>query len=463
MRRLVFCFDGSWSRLDAVRPTNVVLTAESVVPIVGATSQLIFYDEGVGTEEGQKWSGGFFGNGLLKNLADGYRFLIFNYAPGDEIFVFGFSRGAFTARSFAGLLSNCGIIRRRDAARATEAIELYRGRDDTRGYLEKLMRFRSESSPDVCVSDEEDAWRSTNVPDFKVGTLPRLSVKYLGVWDTVGALGIPGYLVGASEINKKYLFHNVSLSPFVQHARHAVAIDEHRRDFFPTLWDNLEKLNRDRNADPDAEDAPYQQKWFPGVHGAVGGGGKSRGLSDQSLDWIWDGARNAGLVLDTSRSSRIFELLPDHRAALSDESEEARFNLSSLNIEKLMGLMALKGDRTGPDVLRDVHTSARRRWHEDAAGLMPKQAYRPKPLEKVAAELDKLDKRMLGVGADDATPLDPNKFKIHTVEQGDTLTAIAQKYLGKAALADRIFEANRFKISDPDRIYVGQVLRIPIG
>lgn len=108
MKRLVFCFDGSWNQIDAPHPTNVLFTAQSVLPMApDGTAQLIYYDEGVGTEKGEKLRGGMFGKGLEKNLNDAYRFLIFNHTPGDEIYVFGFSRGAFTARSFAGLISNC--------------------------------------------------------------------------------------------------------------------------------------------------------------------------------------------------------------------------------------------------------------------------------------------------------------------------------------------------------------------
>lgn len=88
MKRLVFCFDGTWNTLDAPYPTNVVITAESVLPLTqNNVAQVVFYDEGVGTSKYEKVSGGMFGAGLIKNMADGYRFLIFNYTPGDEIYV----------------------------------------------------------------------------------------------------------------------------------------------------------------------------------------------------------------------------------------------------------------------------------------------------------------------------------------------------------------------------------------
>jgi len=127
MKRLVICFDGTWNRLDAPHPTNVLFTAESVLPVASdGTVQVVYYDEGVGTNEGDSLTGGIFGAGLLRNLSDAYRFIIFNYAPGDEIHVFGFSRGAYTARSLAGLLATSGLVSRRHAGRANEAIAHYR-------------------------------------------------------------------------------------------------------------------------------------------------------------------------------------------------------------------------------------------------------------------------------------------------------------------------------------------------
>ena len=204
MKRLVFCFDGTWNRLDASTPTNVVVTAESVLPLASAgTAQLIFYDEGVGTGRFERMRGGMFGSGLVQNLADAYRFLIFNYTPGDEIYIFGFSRGAYTARSFAGLIAVCGIILRKFAGKAGEAIELYKSRSQTDEYVTRMLQFRREHSPQICVSTNENDWRVANVSGYDPVRSPRLRIRYLGVWDTVGALGIPSRFKLAGFINKK--------------------------------------------------------------------------------------------------------------------------------------------------------------------------------------------------------------------------------------------------------------------
>src|ERR1700730_9304683 len=189
MKRLGFCFDGTWNRIESLTPTNVVLTAESILPLAkDGTAQLIFYDEGVGTNKHEKFRGGMFGTGLVKNLADAYRFLIFNYSPGEEIFVFGFSRGAYTARSFVGLINACGVMLRAHASMVDFAIEQYKRRDSSDDYKDEMLTFRKDYSPYVVASSEEEEWRARIT---KNTGLPRLAVTYLGIWDTVGALGIP--------------------------------------------------------------------------------------------------------------------------------------------------------------------------------------------------------------------------------------------------------------------------------
>ncbi len=384
MKRLVICFDGTWNRLDAPHPTNVLFTAESVLPVAAdGTVQVVYYDEGVGTEDGESLTGGIFGAGLMRNLSEAYRFIIFNHAPGDEIHIFGFSRGAYTARSLAGLLSTSGLVSRRYAGRANEAIERYRKREMSQNFLEAMLDFRSRFSPDICISEDEEDWRCRNIEGYSAGTRPRLRVSYLGIWDTVGSLGIPGYIAFASAVNRGFQFHDVSLSSMVERARHAVAIDERKHDFAPTLWDNLDLLNEMRGVDPAAADAPYQQVWFPGVHGSVGGGGERRGLSDAALVWIWDGARQAGLEFDTGPGSRFASLRPSHREALENRDRAAAGLLGTL-LDSLP-----KGDRVpGPQGLHQVSGLARQRWREPAENLPEGRPYRPPTLSDIAARLD---------------------------------------------------------------------------
>jgi len=457
VKRLVFCFDGTWNRLDATTPTNVVITAESVVPTAkDGTAQLIWYDQGVGTGKADRWTGGLLGAGVEPIMADAYRALIFNYTPGDDIYVFGFSRGAYTARSFVGLLRNCGIVRRVDARRAAEAVRLYRSRSrDMSPDALRMNQFRAEVSPDICVSQTEDQWRAETLDRYELGLRPILNICYLGVWDTVGALGVPSNFPWSRWVNRKYEFHDTVLTPRVRSARHAVAIDERRQSFAPSLWDNLDTMNELRGTTSAAADAPYQQKWFPGTHGSVGGGGDRRGLSDQALDWVWDGARAAGLELDTSLDSRVWQLAPSAREALVNMRERQKGALA-----KLMRWLPEADRRPGPQTLHELSVSAKRRWHEAKRDLPERRRYRPPTLGDVAGALDRLDPKELGITlANDGVA--SVGFTLHEVQRGETLASIAVHYYGDAARYRAIYDANRNKLSDPSRVYCGQMLRIP--
>jgi uncharacterized protein (DUF2235 family) len=446
LKRLVFCFDGTWNRIESPTPTNVVLAAESVLPLAkDGTAQLIFYDEGVGTNKHEKFRGGIFGDGLVKNLADAYRFLIFNYSPGDEIFVFGFSRGAYTARSFVGLLNVCGVLLRSKASMVEFAIEQYKRRDNTDDYRDEMLTFRKDYSPYVVATDEEEAWRARITSQTN---LPRLAIRYLGVWDTVGALGIPARYTWFSWINKKHQFHDTSLSKFVKSARHAVAIDERRKDFQPTLWGNLTEMNAGVDTDP--EELPYQERWFPGVHGSIGGGGERRGLSDQTLDWVLDGARAAGLVLDSDQYSQMYKLKPDYREYI-ENSDNPGF------LYKFMNEISVADRMPGPKNLAEVSKSGKRRWLERAKNLKGGVEYRPGSLKGVQKELEALDPGAYGLGQEDPD----QKYETYEVQRGDGLMKIAKEKYGNANDYLRIYKANLNKLDSPDRIYPGQLLRVP--
>lgn len=434
-KRLVFNFDGTWNRLDQICPSNVVLTAESVLPLASdGVAQVNHYDQGVGTGKSGRYTGGAFGAGLTANLSDAYRNLVFNYTPGDEIFVFGFSRGAFTARSFVGLLRSCGIVSRCHAAKTVEAIDIYRTRDE-----------------------KDPAWVKRR-DDFERDYVACLKppIEYLGLWDTVGALGIPNYFLIARFFNGKYRFHDPSLTSMVRSARHAVAIDEDRRAFEPTLWDNVDALNSKAGKPSSAPDAPYQQKWFPGVHKAVGGSGRMRGLSDQTLEWVWAGARLAGLELDTAPDSRVYSLRPDFRDPL-DTIDRSKLGAVGRLISSRAKLVWRRAPRAGgPTELHQVSIAARRRWHAAPEDLPEEKAYRPKPLAAVAALLD------ADAEYRNAAPIPPKgAFEVIVVQRGDTLGKIARNRLGDAKRWPEIFEVNRDKLADPDCIYCGMTLRVP--
>jgi uncharacterized protein (DUF2235 family) len=443
MKRLVFCFDGTWNKLVPDLATNVVLTAASIDRIdKNGVAQIIHYDEGVGTGDLDAMRGGMFGTGLIDNVREAYRFLVFNYDPGDEIYVFGFSRGAYSARTFVGFIRHVGPLHRLHVGRIDEAIKLYQERKEGKdGAGEAMRRFRAEFSNKVCIGTADDDWRCANQPGYVAGSAPQLRVKFLGVWDTVGALGVPEILPFSGWLNKEYDFHDPSLDAFVESARHAVAIDERRELFPPVLFGDLTTLNAAAGFENDAPRAPYQERWFPGVHGSVGGGGDIRGLSDDALAWVLAGAKQAGLKLDTTVGTRIHGFRPDPFAPLVNEADP-----------EWSATQLVKDDREGPEHLWQLSASAIRRWRTPAVRLGG-EPYRPGALARVADQLNAL-------GPWDFVP-PTDLVATEKVKVGDLLSTYAHRHYGDADLWPEILAANQDVLDDPDEIFPGQEIRIP--
>lgn len=373
MKRIVIACDGTWNRLDADQQTNVAKLAEAVMPVgPDGVAQVVCHLDGVGTGRGTGWVaraldralGAVLGLGLETTLAEAYRFLVLTYAPGDEIYLFGFSRGAFTARSLAGLIRTCGILERDAADRLPAALALYRGRTpETCANSQSALSFRARHSTHVTTGPNEAAWRrESHLPEGI-----ELRLRYLGVWDTVGALGVPERLWFARRLNRRLGFHDTALSPTVAAARHAVAIDERRKSFPPTLWDNLDALNAAAGTEV------YSQRWFPGDHSSVGGGGQNCALSDDALLWVTEGAAQAGLALDPEAVAE-WKRTRDWRAPLLSQGRRAARFMKRL-------LLLDCADRAGPTRLRELADAAVRRWRADPA-------YRPAALARVAVDLE---------------------------------------------------------------------------
>jgi uncharacterized protein (DUF2235 family) len=269
MKKLIVCSDGTWDEPTGA-VTNVVKLARSLRPeAADGRPQVVFYDWGLGTTNlTDKIKGGVTGAGIDKNIQDAYRFLVHNYAPGDEIHLFGFSRGAYTARSVAGLIRNAGLLTRRHADLIPKAYRLY----------------RTKAGPDCARA--RAFRRDFSHPDLSAAPAG-VGISMVGVWDTVGALGIPLYILHAVLDKGRYAFHDTSLSRLVRRGAHAVAIDERRADFAPTLWSR-----------PPQDGQILEQVWFAGSHGDIGGGYRETGLSDLALLWMIDQAKQAGLAFD---------------------------------------------------------------------------------------------------------------------------------------------------------------------
>jgi uncharacterized protein (DUF2235 family) len=283
-KRLVFCCDGTWNTATersngVLAPTNVRKVFEglvndydkqgSLVPGYAGTPQMVMYQPGVGTARLQHLRGGGFGLGLSQHVREVYGWIVDNYEPGDELCFFGFSRGAYTARSAIGLVHQCGIVRRDTDIRLTnkrlrQAYRLYKSRrkhhDPT---TEESKRFRQAHSFDD------------------------VEIDFVGVWDTVGALGIPIPGLPIPEcIKHHWSFHGVTLNPHVRCAYQALAIDERRGPFEPALW-------REEKSAPATQEV--QQVWFAGCHRDVGGGQAIPDLSEIPLRWMVERAINRGM------------------------------------------------------------------------------------------------------------------------------------------------------------------------
>lgn len=285
-KRLVVCCDGTWAIADQQSPTNVTKVALAIAPAdASGQQQRSYYHPGVGTRRFERFVGGVFGYGLSRNVRDAYRFLVRNFEPGDEIFLFGFSRGAYTARSVAGLIRNAGILRRENEDRLDRAYALYRSRSDA-------------THP-----------RSVAATLFRRSYSHETRIRFIGVWDTVGALGIPvSGIPLVNLINRRFQFHDTNLSTSVDAAFQALAIDEKRGPYRPAIWA------------PQLDAPPYQrveQVWFAGAHGNIGGGDRDHRLSDLALLWMADRARDLGLAFDLEAFARA------HPRDAASSSEQA--------------------------------------------------------------------------------------------------------------------------------------------
>ncbi len=309
MKRFVICFDGTWQKLRQDKPTNIAIIARSIahthtLPDGSTIPQIVIYSQGVGSnvdalgKDGfmdgfSEWLnrmlGGVFGEGLEDNIVETYLRLAFNYEEGDEIYVFGFSRGAFCARSFAGLIGSAGIVSRLHAEKAWDAFRLYRAHPKpkaTKFELEDFDRARRDFR-----ASYGKGKRAMDGSRIKSDEPPK--VTYLGIFETVGQRGVPSVLGGMARFfNRRFGFHDMTIGAGVMAARHAVAVDENRLGFPPTLWEGIDDANKRPHCSDGKE--RYAQRWFIGTHGDVGGG-EGSALSAAPLKWIAEGAVECGL------------------------------------------------------------------------------------------------------------------------------------------------------------------------
>jgi len=275
-KRIVICSDGTGNSAIKGRGTNVFKLFEAVDLEThkfnpDATPQIAIYDDGVGTERFKplKILSGATGWGLSRNVKHLYKELARVYDPGDDIYMFGFSRGAFTVRTLVGFIQTCGLVdpeRLQPKTFRTLQQVVNKGYKTYRKcYRPKLWRMLFGARPGVNGTFRKEHSLPGDIP-----------IRFIGVWDTVDAVGLPFRLsdvINATVYQFKFSDHK--LSPLVKRASQALAIDETRESFAPLLW---EEDAQDRNR--------INQVWFAGAHSNVGGGYPKQGMSLVALDWL---------------------------------------------------------------------------------------------------------------------------------------------------------------------------------
>ena len=289
-KKLVVCSDGTWNSPDQPIPSNAAKLKQALLKTdSNGIEQRLFYDPGIGVESNfiKKYVGGATGWGISENIRDCYEFLMNNYASDDEIYCFGFSRGAYTVRSLIGFVTSFGLLNKQDR-------ELFNHNFDM---IYKLYRIKPQKRPLHKNYEKVEQLKSRTVK-------PRC--KLVGVWDTIGALGAPTPLMGWISRQLWVGFHDTELRN-TDYAYHALAIDERREPFRPSVWTSTQD---------DCQE--MRQVWFAGSHTNVGGGYRYPGLADTTFLWMIKMARLRGLEFDQAYLDDPRNTNPDYRDQIND-------------------------------------------------------------------------------------------------------------------------------------------------
>ena len=382
-KRLAVFLNGTWNAVDD--NTNVWRMKALCAPTsTDGKAQLVYYEIGV-----NGFYGGVFGKGLSENIRLAYEWLVENYNDGDEIFIFGFSRGAYTARSLAGLITKFGILKPGSPIGLTQLYERYK---------------RSDEQTIWELHEQQDAGTINGITleeRWMLKYSQRVKIKVVAVWDTVGSLGIPAFSIGGIS-RSTFGFLHTGLRIHIENGYQALAIDEHRKDFAPTLWDVR------RSNDPNAVHAAprpissVEQRWFVGAHANVGGGYASDLLAQIPLRWIMKKASLHGLTFrnDVDIDGDVVT------APITDSYKEFAYGAYSTIynpfFRKIGGDPEIRDDGTHGNVNETIDHSVFERWR-----AVPD--YRPPNLSEWANR-KKVDPEKLtnSVRADDPTVVAPD-------------------------------------------------------
>lgn len=351
VRRIALFLDGTWN--NVADNTNVwrmkSLCAKSA-------DQLVYYSAGVGTQSGEHVSGGMFGIGINEEVTNAYEWLLEHYESNAQVFIFGFSRGAFTARSLAGFISKCGLLKPGSPVSMKQLYARYR-----KGTAQSVRALGK--AVDTKLS-QEDHW-------IKEYSRP-IPIWFQGVWDTVGALGVP--LPCVPKVSRAdFAFLETDLRINDTHAYHALAIDEHRQAFAPTLW--TKSTPKQGQTFPFRSLDQVEQRWFVGAHANVGGGYENDLLAQIPLNWMMNKAIGHGLIFNDSvvidgdeKTCPIHDSLSEMAHGIYEVLTFGKHYYRSIGVEPVDS-----GDTILTTINETIDATVFERWQSDAL-------YRPKNL-----------------------------------------------------------------------------------
>lgn len=384
-RKMVVCCDGTWNRPR--QETNIFRTYGFLREQIGSPPEIggrgtlvckgraptgdevvLFYDQGVGTELGTRFFGGATGAGLSTNIIEAYNFLAANYEPGSEIYCFGFSRGAYTARSLCGFVHAVGGLLENPTLEKVRLAYLdhYALAGDLAAHAGSGHAGLLHSMLFDRLRQQLGVFATNAVP---LGPVNPVKLRFLGVYDTVGALGIPLPQAAIARLTEPLVgFHDTTFCGILEHGVHAMAVDEKRAPFLPTLW----------TVDPGKDLAPGQsalQVWFPGVHSDIGGGYNDKGIGNHTWSFMMEQAAKRGLVLDPAHPTPSLALvdLPSQHESLDAQWRKLsdQFSLGFQTVRSI-GLTVKRPDGTEVPVAGDVgvHRSLAGRLDQDVTVIL---------------------------------------------------------------------------------------------
>ena len=383
-KNIILCSDGTGQSGGAGISTNVWRIYDAIDIQYKDKKQLVFYDDGVGTNKNMvlKVMGLVLGYGLSRNIRELYKYTVMHYKPEDKLYLFGFSRGAHTIRLLAELICAFGILNPKSFDNERELDKAIKklqnqfkaairwawiknvfvksaniNQKNKRKMTESLLKSKRKVFENKLKFLIKKHNVQTKTPTILKGTFKDVEIEFIGVWDTVSAVGVPIDEMRNNLFFAHHAFVDHKLNPLVQHACHALAIDEKRHTFKPELWDQSSEKDKNR----------IEQVWFSGVHTNIGGGYPKDQLSLVSLEWMMQKATEYGLVFRKSRKEEVSK-----KSNYNGTMYDSRSGVAALYRYKPRDIQQLT-DKFIPENVRgaNIHISAYLRIKDSSANYSP--------------------------------------------------------------------------------------------